>query len=334
MPGTVDQQLRRAGSGEGKIMAGSSSLDEVGLASVLNSAANMQRKSILSSPTKYELTPIMEASNKKNKKNRHQLKRHVSFSAVSAEVSEPSHPQDETTRIISLPWRVSDGTRDIDGRYTGEINLSFQPHGRGTLRFDDGKSNISGEWSNGVIMQHKHNPDGQRPAYQRSSSLPSVLLTQGRIDEDVLPTSPQKRKSETTITSSEPETISPQSSETAATSPTSLAHLGYELGDQVKGDNHMLIPKTATEAIQNASTLNTFDFAFVLRSNDSWTYAIVAEKSFHKDLGLVLRFVLDKKGTTKTIRRKYWEKGVRPVAPKYRLIILKGPQKEHVVSLR
>ena len=59
--------------------------------------------------------------------------------------------------------------------------------------------------------------------------------------------------------------------------------------------------------------LNALDFAFVLRSNDSWTYAIVAEKSFHKDLGLVIRFVLDKNGTTKTIRRKYWGKGVRPV---------------------
>lgn len=315
----VDTQSRRVGSGEGKTTTGSSSLDEVGLASVLNSAASMQRKSILSSPIKNELAPIMETSNKKKKKNRPQLKRHVSFSVISNEVSEPSNPQDQTTRIISLPWRVNDGTRDIDGRYTGEINLSFQPHGRGTLRFEDGKSNITGDWINGVLVQHRHNPDGSRPAYHRSSSVPPVLHPQGRMDEDVLSKFPQKRKSETTATSSsEPGTISPPSSEAAPTSPTSLAHLGYELGDQVKEDDHIVIPKTATEAIQNASILNTFDFAFVLRSDDSWTYAIVAEKSFHKDLGLVLRFVLDKKGTTKTIRRKYWEKGVRPVSPKCR----------------
>jgi hypothetical protein len=75
----------------------------------------------------------------------------------------------------------------------------------------------------------------------------------------------------------------------------------------------MMIPKTVIEALQNASTLNALDFAFVLRSNGSWTYAIVAERSFHKGLGLVLRFVLDKKGTTKTLKRKYWEKGVRLV---------------------
>ena len=75
----------------------------------------------------------------------------------------------------------------------------------------------------------------------------------------------------------------------------------------------MMIPKTVIEALQNASTLNALDFAFVLRSNGSWTYAIVAERSFHKGLGLVLRFVLDKKGTIKTLKRKYWEKGVRLV---------------------
>jgi len=308
-------QLRRLGSsGDGGMKnnnnVSTSLLGEFGLASALD-FANMQRKSILSSPTKTELTTILEVGSKR-KKSHQPVKRRVSFSAISVAVSDQANPQDQTTRIISLPWRVSDGTRDIDGRYTGDINLSFQPHGRGTLRFDDGKSNITGEWSNGVLVQHKHNSDGQRHAYRRSSSVPSVLRTQGRIDGHVLPESPQR--SETTNTSSEPGAASPTPSfEAGATSSTSLAHFGYVLGDEVKGDHHMMIPKTVTEALQNASSLNALDFAFVLRSNDSWTYAIVAEKSFHKDLGLVIRFVLDKNGTTKTIRRKYWGKGVRPV---------------------
>ena len=69
----------------------------------------------------------------------------------------------------------------------------------------------------------------------------------------------------------------------------------------------------ANEALQNASSLKALDFAFVLRSNGTWTYSVVAERSYHKDLGLVLRFVLDKKGTTKTLKRKYWERGVRTV---------------------
>lgn len=302
-----DTELRRvvSGEGEGKMnnCVGASLLDEVGLASALNSASNMQRRrrSLLLSPTKNELTTIMQTGSKK--KTRHQPKRRVSFNDISVKAPGQATPQDQTTRIISLPWRVSDGTRDIDGRYTGDINLSFQPHGRGTLRLEDGNSSITGEWRNGVLVQHQHSPDGQRPAYRRSSSVPQVF-------EHVLPNSPQR--SEIT-TSPKPRTSPTPSFDPEATSPTSLAHLGYELGDQVKGDHHMIIPKTATEALQNASTLNAFDFAFVLRSNDTWTYAIIAEKCFHKDLGLVLRFVLDKKGTTKTIRRKYWEKGVRPV---------------------
>lgn len=271
----------------------------VGLTSALNSAANMQRRSLPSSPTN-ELTEIMQTSNNK-KRTRHQQNRRVSFSDISVISSEQSIPQDQTTRIISLPWRVSDGTRDIDGRYTGDINLSFQPHGRGTLRFDDGKSSISGQWRNGVLVRNQHNSDGQRPAYRRSNSVPPVF-------EHVFPNSPQR--SETTASSSKPRTSPTPSFDPGATS---LAHLDYELGDQVREVHHMVIPKTATEALQNASMLNVFDFAFVLRSNNTWTYAIVAEKSFHNDLGLVLRFVLDKKGTHKTLRRKYWEKGVRPV---------------------
>ena len=154
-----DTSLRRLGSGDDRLN---------GLASALNSAAHMQRRrrSLISSPSNNELTSILDRS----KKNKHHHQR-VSFSAdVSVAVSEHEEvrvptPQDETTRIISLPWRVSDGSRDIDGRYTGDINLSFQPHGRGTLRFDEGKSNITGQWRNGefqLVQQKQHNSVGKR----------------------------------------------------------------------------------------------------------------------------------------------------------------------------
>ncbi len=316
LAGGMQLLLRRLGSGDGRIMNNvggdtSKCLDEVGLASSPNSAAHMctldqhivssavtimqseQRREgiLISSPPNNELAAILDRSSKK--KNFLQQRR-VTFSGAVA-VFEQANPQHQTTRIISLPWRVSDGSRDIDGRYTGDINLSFQPHGRGTLRFDEGKSNITGQWKNGVLVQ-QNNTD--KAVYRRSSSVPD-LLTQNRRHEHDLSYSPQN--SDTTL-SSEP-----------AVSATSLANFGYELGDKVRGDHHMMIPKTVTEALQNASSLNALDFAFVRRSDGSWTYAIVAERVFHKDLGLVLRFVLDKKGTTKTIRRKYWEKGVRPV---------------------
>jgi len=309
--GTHLLQRRRLGSGDGRrsrrrMNTSSKCSDEVGLASALNSAAmdhtasistdhSMQieqcnhRTRLISSPPNNKFATIQHGSSKKNSHER----RRVSFSG-SVSVLEQANPQDQTTRIISLPWRVNDGSRDIEGRYTGDINLSFQPHGRGVLRFVEG--NITGQWRNGELVQQKHTT---KPSYRRSNSVPE-LLTQDRRDEHDRSYSSQN--SDTTTLSTEP-----------AVRTTSLANIGYVLGDAVAGDHHMVIPKTVAEALQNASTLNALDFAFVLRSNGSWTYAIVAERTFHKDLGLVLRFVLDKKGTTKTIRRKYWEKGVRLV---------------------
>lgn len=286
------------------LSAGASLLDEFGLASALNSAANMRhKKSLPPSPNKSlrfspnnELRPILETG--KSPKKHRQLKRRVT---ISGDPSTTLQAQDQTTRIISLPWRVNDGSRDIDGRYTGDINLSFQPHGRGILRFDDGMSNITGQWINGEIAKPTHNSDEQRMTYRRSKTVPESL------DQDT--------RCEHVKISPGQEIDTAQCASSAAPSTTSLAHLNYVLGDVVKSDHHMIVPASETEALSHGSSLNALDFAFVLRSNGSWTYAIVAERLFHEDLGLVLRFVLEKKGTTKTIRRKYWQKGVRPVNP-------------------
>ena len=50
----------------------------------------------------------------------------------------------------------------------------------------------------------------------------------------------------------------------------------------------------------------------VLRSNGSWTYAIVADRPNHSvSAGDNIRFVLDRQGYTKTIGKKYWAKGIR-----------------------
>ena len=65
-------------------------------------------------------------------------------------------------------------------------------------------------------------------------------------------------------------------------------------------------------AVEHASRLNPLDFAFVLRGDGTWTYGIVANKPVAAD-GLSIRFVLDGNGSTKTIRRKIWAKGIRPV---------------------
>lgn len=326
--------LRRLDSNGSGSSASSSNNSFVGLASALNTAAHSvkadrRRRSLIVTPSNNELTAILRGdqnrSSIKKKKSRYTpIRRSVSFAGdisvatyqYDNEVASraPTPSQNETTRIISLPWRIRNGTHDINGRYTGDINDNFQPHGRGTLRYGEGNNNnITGQWKNGELINNKqkssttttyhyhsfqqqrhHSSDGRRRIYRRSNSVPSSLATTHEEDE---------RQHHDDQQHSDPI----QSSATTTTG-TSLAHFGYNLGDEVKEVYHW-----ATEALQNASSLNALDFAFVLRSNGTWTYSVVAERSYHKDLGLVLRFVLDKKGTTKTLKRKYWEKGVRTV---------------------
>jgi len=71
-------------------------------------------------------------------------------------------------------------------------------------------------------------------------------------------------------------------------------------------------PQHRKIAIKNAQSLKPLDFAFILRSGGTWTYAIVADRPFTQD-GPSIRFVLDGKGSTKTIRKKYWGRGIRLV---------------------
>ena len=311
--------LRRLGSNGSGRSASSSNNSFVGLASALNTAAHsvkadQRRRSLIVTPSNNELTAILRGdqnrSSIKKKKSRYTpIRRSVSFAGdisvatyqYDNEVASraPTPPRDETTRIISLPWRISNGTHDIIGRYTGDINDNFQPHGRGTLRYGEGNNNnITGQWKNGVLVNHRHT-SGSRRIYRRSNSVPTSLATtqeeDGRQHDE---TSPLKRHQQ--------HSDSMQSSTTGCA--TSLAYFGYNLGDEVKEDYHMT---AANEALLDS--LKALDFAFVLRSNGTWTYSVVAERSYHKDLGLVLRFVLDKKGTTKTLKRKYWERGVRTV---------------------
>lgn len=87
---------------------------------------------------------------------------------------------------------------------------------------------------------------------------------------------------------------------------------GYHLGHPAKHRSHMQIAPTSQIAINNANSLKKMDFAFVLRSNGVWTYSIVAYKPFSND-GPSIMFVLDSKGSTKTLRKKNWERGIRAV---------------------
>lgn len=84
----------------------------------------------------------------------------------------------------------------------------------------------------------------------------------------------------------------------------------YKLGDPSRSAAHML----TAETFAMASNLEAFDFAFVKRTNGQWTYSILAHRSGCADEECMI-FVLDRKGSTKSIKRDLWASLIRCVAP-------------------
>ena len=112
-------------------------------------------------------------------------------------------------------------------------------------------------------------------------------------------------------------------------------HLGYRhdynLGDTARSSSHMIIETDAQRAIESIGTLSSHDFAFVKRSDGSYTYSILAYRSSstHVDEeSLITRppqlqgeeveesmtFVLSNAGCTKLIRKSQWNQCIRLVA--------------------
>lgn len=111
-------------------------------------------------------------------------------------------------------------------------------------------------------------------------------------------------------------------------------HLGfrhdYNLGDTARSSSHMIIETDAQRAIESIGTLSSHDFAFVKRSDGTYSYSILAYRSSstHVDEeSLITRppqlqgeeesmtFVLSNAGCTKLIRKSQWSQCIRLVAP-------------------
>ncbi|KAL7475358.1 hypothetical protein ACHAW6_001274, partial [Cyclotella cf. meneghiniana] len=95
----------------------------------------------------------------------------------------------------------------------------------------------------------------------------------------------------------------------------------YVLGDMVRSSSHMTVASCPQDAAKNASNLQNHDFAFVKRTDGSWTFAILACRIFlesqsnqadsHEECML---FVISERGGTKIIRKPHWAEFIRIVA--------------------
>lgn len=84
------------------------------------------------------------------------------------------------------------------------------------------------------------------------------------------------------------------------------------LGD-IATPQDMHIEPDPQKAHENAASLLIHSFAFILRSNGEWSYAILANRPVESGPEASLRFVLDTEGRTKILKSKYWSRCIRLV---------------------
>mmetsp|Transcript_32726 Transcript_32726/g.60340 ORF Transcript_32726/g.60340 Transcript_32726/m.60340 type:complete len:281 (-) Transcript_32726:181-1023(-) len=157
----------------------------------------------------------------------------------------------------------------IIGRYTGQVNDYNQPHGPGLLVYDDGTVQRC-IWRDGMYIRHWI-PKDQKSRHQ------------------ALPSSSKNCK----MVSGAKKIISNR---------TYLRHL--DIGDVVK---RVDMVREGSDQLEIGS-LQIHDFAFILRSDGQWTYAIIADRN--ED---VIRFVADTRGSHKALTRRNWATHIRLV---------------------
>jgi len=97
----------------------------------------------------------------------------------------------------------------------------------------------------------------------------------------------------------------------------------YSLGDIIRSRSHMIIETSPESAFQAVDTLQRHDFAFVKRSDGSYSYAILAFRSLEPaeyqsdsttSLEEHMAFVTYGSGLIKRIQRSKWSTSVRLVS--------------------
>lgn len=223
-------------------------------------------------------------------------------------------PSTPTIQVISLPWTDH---RGIQAEYTGEVNSLIQPHGVGELTYTNG-SVIKAVWCNGMVKVdgNTRSRSCPRSAGRGSSRSSECSLSGASLRQCTM----FRRQSSngTAATATAKSVLSTSDDESIS----STAHPYFDLGD-VATPNSMIIPSSSSspskqETLLQISSLKTHSFVFIRRSNSQWTYAILADRPVPQDGNergeeASMRFVVDKKGSTKVLKKRHWVKYIRLV---------------------
>eukprot|EP00956_Cyclotella_meneghiniana_P001416 scaffold1555_cov66-Cyclotella_meneghiniana.AAC.3 len=89
----------------------------------------------------------------------------------------------------------------------------------------------------------------------------------------------------------------------------------YTLGETLRSSSHMIIETRPQDTFESVCQLKNYDFAFVRRSNGSWTYSILARRSQDsREDEESMMFVLNQEGQTKVLEKEKWGRHIRRLA--------------------
>ena len=149
--------------------------------------------------------------------------------------------------------------------------------------------------------------------FQRRLSAP---ITADVAQEMVMKLATEKRRERRNLTNNAiSNTNKPVQRASTPREHTSGFRMDYIIGDPVRSLSHMITDPTS----QAIGTLQKHDFAFIKRSDGSYSYAILAFRSFEpikKGTGTeeCMTFVTNETGSTKIIRERHWREFVRPAS--------------------
>ena len=254
-----------------------------------------------------------------------------------------SKKEDASTMVVSLPWTDHAGNA---GHYTGEVNTLIQPHGSGALQYDCGTV-VKGSWNNGnptartspvvekevikkAVAVEAAKTDGA--AATASGNAPTSRKNGDEKKSSSKPlnhptktkSSRKKSRGHTNNMAMEDKPFTTNATKSASlTQPTAQPSLdrlseldgppNFDLGDTLNSTKYQIIESNPTKALQLIHQLRIHDFAWILRSSREWTYAIIADFPVERGEEVSIRFVIDKFGSTKTLKMKHWTKCIRLV---------------------
>ena len=162
---------------------------------------------------------------------------------------------------------------------------------------------------------HELESTRERPparTFQRRLSAP---ITADVEQEMVMKLASEKRRERRNLRRTLLNTDKPVQRASTSNEHTSGFRKDYVIGDLVRSTSHMITGPTS----QAIDMLQKHDFAFVKRSDGSYSYAILAFRSFEpikKGTGTeeCMTFVTNESGSTKIIRERHWSELVRPAS--------------------